>query len=812
MKDESIVSFYKSKIQAAVSGEGKILTDVIEKLHLLIGEQPNISESIGTEAKNRFNFVFIKFFKAICSAVSPIALIVEDLQWMDSETYNLLSYLLTGNGLKNFIFVGTYRQNEVSVVHPVSKLLERMKEHDINTTMIKLDNLDHENVNDLISDTLYIPPMKAYPLTALIHNKTKGNPFFVKQMIESLYKQDLIFFCSDKREWKWDDSILEGNNMTENVLELMRQKILSFDEDSQNALKVASCLGSPFSLDMLKITVECKGIDCSISAAMFAGYKGCKTMYRFAHDNIQQAAHSLIDDTKSFGWKIGIKLWTTLSRKELNENIYTVANLLINSLDTIKCQRDRSKVSDLFLRAGKRAIASTAFKQAFTYLNAGIQLLNSESWSQNYDLTFNLYNTAAKGAYCVGNVSDMNILVNEVVNNTSNKLHQLDSYLLQIRYYNDKVMCKDAIRVGVFYLEKIGVKVDLSQCESITLSEVENARRYIAGTSHLALTDMTNETSLAAMNILSRLVKSAFISDRKLLPLIASRMIKLTFKEGVSKHSCVGFCALGSVLCNKGDKLSIKFGKLALDLLKRVQTKEIIPRVHNLYYMAISPFHESVHNCLKPLLEAVDITQEMGLHEEFMLSFSLYTALSFFCGTYLAHLLESFQELEVSFELHSVSTFHQAILNLISEDIEKAAVLCGTNFDFERCFDGSIAPIMNSRALVICSIVSYLFYDYNSALKFVTKCRPIKNHLLSSYIYPIFIFYDSLVLLACKDDIRIVEENLMILKSFASNAPQNYLNKGKIFFSFLKYIIHVIALNRISCSVLDRSRNGCDTG
>ena len=805
------MSSYKSKIQAAVGDEGKILTDVMDTLHLVIGEQPHVSDSIGQEAKNRFTYVLINFFKAICTAASPVALIIEDLQWIDSESHDLLSSLLIENCPKNFIFIGTYRQNEVSDLHPVSNLLECMKEHDISTTMIKLDNLEQENVNDLISDTLYLPPMKSYPLAALIHNKTKGNPFFVKQMMASLYEQALIFFCSDKREWKWDDSMLEGNNMTENVLELISRKILSFDEDSQYALKVASCLGSPFSLEMLKIAVDCKGIDCSISEAMFAGYKGSNILYLFAHDNIQQAAYSLIDDTKSFFWKIGVKLWTALSSKELNENIFTVANLLINSLDMIKCQKDCLKMSDLFLRAGKRAMASTAFKNAFTYLNAGIQLLNSESWSKNYDLAFDLYNTAAKGAYCNGNISDMNVFINEVVNNTPNKLHQLDSYLLQIRHFNDKGKHKDAIRVGISFLDKIGVKIDLGQCESVAASEVQNAKKRITETTNLTLADMRNESSLAVMNIFNSLVTSAFSSDKKFLFLIASRMVNLTLKEGVCKYSCMGFCTLGSVLCATGDELSIKFGKLALDLIKRVQTKEIIPRVHNLFYITISPFHESAHASLKPLQEVAEISLEVGLQEEFEHSFAVHCSLSFFCGTNLAHLLEYIQELETFSKLCPILSLHQAILNLISEDVEKAAILCGKKFNFERCFDGSNKNITNSRALVICSVISYLFYDYISALKFVRACRHIKNHLLSTFMYPIYIFYESLVLLACgKDDIKIVEENLMILKSFSSNAPQNYLNKGKIFFSFLKRIIYATTLNRITCSALDRSGNGCD--
>ena len=781
--------------------EGQLLIDTIDKLHMVIGDQPRISKNFGTEAKNRFDYVFIKFFRAICLAESPIALLVEDLQWMDSESHNFLSSFLTDNSLKNFIFIGTYRQNEIDDSHPVFKLMECIKQKDINTTMIKLDNLAHESLNDMISETLHMPPIKSYPLTALIHNATKGNPLFAKHMLELLYKQGSIFFCSDKNEWKWDNSIIEGNNMTEDILELMRKKILSFDDDIRYALKVASCMGQPFSLGMLKIATDCKGIEGSISTALIVEYKGNKTLYQFIHDNIQQAAYSLIDDADSFFWNIGTKLWTALPRDGLRKNSFIIANLFINSNSIIERQEDCSKFSDLFLQAGKKAMASTAFKHAFTYLKKGIDLLSTECWNVNYDLTLSLYDGAAKAAYCIRDFVEMNKLINEIQQNVSNMLHQLDSYLLQVRDHNDKGMHKDAIQVGLKYLDEIGVTTNLDECESFAVSEVKRAKEYISEKKNANFDKMTNTNSLAVMKILSSLLTSTFLSDRKLLSFVASKMVTLTFREGVSMYSCTGFCALGSVLCSTGDKLSIEFGKLALDLLHGDESKEMIPKLYMIYYITILPFYGSIHDCLEPLLEAVEISLEIGLHEEFHLNFSAYSALSFLCGKNLERILESIHEMECLFsKSHIMSSVHQALLNLTSEDMDKPAVLCGNEFDFERCFDGSAKDVINSRALVVCSVVSYLFYDYSAALKFVSTCRPIVHFIAGTYMYSIFIFYDCLISLACsgneKENIKHIEENLLILKNLSLNSPQNYLNKSKLCSIFLKHVLFLLLIYR----------------
>ena len=144
------------------------------------------------------------------------------------------------------------------------------------------------------------------------------------------------------------------------------------------------------------------------------------------------------------------------------------------------------------------------------------------------------------------------------------------------------------------------------------------------------------------------------------------------------------------------------------------------------------------------------------------------------------------------FKLCFRSSLQQAILNLISEDMENPAVLSGSEFNSERCFDGSTKDSSNSRALVICSVVSYLFYDYPAALKFVATCRPMKHLIVGTYMYPIFVFYDSLISLACSggenDNTKQVKENLLILKSFSLNCPQNYLNKGKMLLATFMHI------------------------
>ena len=307
-KDESAITYYKQQIQEAVSDEGRILTDIIDNLDLIIGTQPIISDNCyGQEAKSRFIFVFKKFIRALCTGPS-ITLLLDDLQWIDECELELLSAILTDKSITNFMFIGTYRANEVDESHSLTKLLEKLKD----ITEIKLENLDHEALNELISTCFHTSPYQTYPFTAYLHDNTDGNPFSVHITLKALYEKGIIFFCNDKCQWTWDVTIYNdcGNN-AENVLTLIKNKIESFDERTQQALKVASCIGASFSLSILQLVVNSRqAIDDAISTGLIIPYKGSDHVFCFLHDEIQHAAYSLLpEDSKRIFFYMGKKLF-----------------------------------------------------------------------------------------------------------------------------------------------------------------------------------------------------------------------------------------------------------------------------------------------------------------------------------------------------------------------------------------------------------------------------------------------------------------------------------------------------------------------
>ena len=543
LKDEPTKISYKNEILQAVGDEGKLLTDVITNLHLVIGDQPYISDAYGLEAKNRFHYVFIKFIKAICSDDCPIVLALEDLQWMDAESLSLLSKLIADKSVTGLMLVGIYRDNEVSDSHPVTRLMHHIKGAKRKSTRIKIDNMDHESINHFLSDSLSLPALETYALTALMYEKTNGNPFYLKQLLKYLYEQGKVFFSNN--EWKWDNNIFCAKDLYENVKELLRLKILSFDEYTQQSIKAASCLGSSFSIRILKLIVNHnEGIKGAVSSGMIIQSKGSDTIYHFAHDNIQEAAYSLLpENPKEILLYIGKKLWKLLSKEELYENIFMVVKLITGALDLLEDQEERLQILDLYIKAGDKAMKSTAFPQAFEYYyESGMKLLGEECWDKYYDLSLNVHDKAAKSAYCISGYVQMNAILDDISKHASSSLHSVKSYSLKIKYFNDRRNFEDAVNIAVHFLELLGERIVDDRCESMTDSDVSNLRKILSETSKEKVVgkEMFNDELSAIMMILDDILYSCVYSNRQLLASISARIVNLSLIHGISEFSPKG--------------------------------------------------------------------------------------------------------------------------------------------------------------------------------------------------------------------------------------------------------------------------------
>src|SRR5262249_26505604 len=185
-KSETELGTWRHDLREALDPNGQLMVDVVPELKLIIGDQPPVPDVPSQDAQRRFQLVFRRFISVFARREHPLALFLDDLQWLDAATLDLLEDLLTRSELQHLMLIGAYRDNEVDVAHPLMRKLEAIKSAGGTVNEITLGPLTQEHLAQLLADALRCEPDRSVPLAQLVHEKTGGNPLFAIQFIASL--------------------------------------------------------------------------------------------------------------------------------------------------------------------------------------------------------------------------------------------------------------------------------------------------------------------------------------------------------------------------------------------------------------------------------------------------------------------------------------------------------------------------------------------------------------------------------------------------------------------------------------------------
>lgn len=247
---------WKRKILRSVGKNGAVVTSLIPELEIIIGQQQPVEALQPKEAQNRFFTVFGNFIKVFAAKEHPMVIFLDDLQWADLPSLQLIKYLCGETKLKHFLFVGAYRDNEVAPGHPLAAAIEEIKKEDMLIKEISLAPLDYTDVKKYTAETLHCPEIKAAALAETLYRRTYGIPFFLGQLIKSVYEEKLILFNMKEGCWKWDLESINRLKMPDDVVELITAKLQKLPEKTLWALKIAACIGNTFDLKTLSIACE----------------------------------------------------------------------------------------------------------------------------------------------------------------------------------------------------------------------------------------------------------------------------------------------------------------------------------------------------------------------------------------------------------------------------------------------------------------------------------------------------------------------------------------------------------------------------
>jgi predicted ATPase len=396
VKSEAEVDQWRSALAEAVGPNGQLIVSLIPEVEFIIGKQPPVPDLPPREAQNRFQLVFRRFLCAFARPEHPLALFLDDLQWLDAATLELLERLITDPDVRHLMLVGAYRDNEVSSSHPLLLTLEAIRKAGAQVQEIVLAPLGLDDISALVSDTLHCALEQVQPSAQLVQEKTGGNPFFAIQFFTALADEGLLWFDPVTRAWQWDIDRIRAKSYTDNVVDLMAGKLKRFSVATQEALKQLACLGDVSevaTLALIRGETE-KTIHTALREAVRAGLIfQHESSYKFLHDRIQQAAYSLIpeEDRADLHLGIGRVLLASMSADQLAEHLFDIANQFNRGAARLVDRDEKAQVATIDLRAGRKAKASTAYASARAYFSAGMALLDEGDWGKQYDLMFSIW-------------------------------------------------------------------------------------------------------------------------------------------------------------------------------------------------------------------------------------------------------------------------------------------------------------------------------------------------------------------------------------------------------------------------------------
>jgi predicted ATPase len=394
-KSEAELNEWCDALRKALDPNGQLIVDLVPELRLIIGEQPPVPEVAPQDTQARFHLVFRRFINVFARPEHPLALFLDDLQWLDTATLDFLEDLLTGPDVRHLLLIGAYRDNEVNSAHPLIRKLEAIRRAGAEVQDIVLRPLAREHLALLVGDCVHCEPDRAAPLAHLIHEKTAGNPFFAIQFVSTLVDEGLLAFNHDERQWSWELDRIRAAGFTDNVVDLMVGKLNRLPIETQSALQQLACLGNSADFDLLRTASQNSETELHgrLREALHTGLVvRTENSYRFLHDRVQEAAYSLIPEDLRVDThlRIGRLLVAQTPPDKQEERIFEIVNQLNRAYHLITSDEECVLVARLNLIAARRAKASTAYTSALQYLAAGRAMLGQESWREHYELIFSV--------------------------------------------------------------------------------------------------------------------------------------------------------------------------------------------------------------------------------------------------------------------------------------------------------------------------------------------------------------------------------------------------------------------------------------
>jgi len=555
------LSVWKNTVLDVAGINGQLLIAVIPELSLLIGPQPEANPLPPVEARNRFNDLFCRFMTCLATKEHPLVLFVDDLQWCDDATLDLLDQLFSAPDRHPYLLlILAFRSNEVANAHRIRRSRESLKNGSALRLDIDLSELDKATVNEMTAYILGCSSQDTCGITNAIYPTSGGNPLLVNESLRWLHQHDGIFYDESGR-WQWQEAALGKLKLPDGYLALFSEKLSRLPSDCQKILAAAALLGARFKAndlaELLDISHEKLLPQLSEAFSQRILVKE-KTELVFGHDQIQMAAAKLnsSDQTKFIHHKIAQKLLLKFKQQENSghdseqgQQLYSIAEHLKKSRDEQRSDEDRFEEATINLLAGKMALLSLAHSAADYYFAEAVELCNSEDWAHHYGFMLSLYKNYARSALLMGKQIRSNDIIDVALKQAKNDSDRAECLLAQIVAATSLGTIEESIELADRCCRLLQHPLPETEAEinAETAQHVEILKDPDCLNRYRDLPATSSQKVLIELALYEELLAPFYLSGRvSLYFLCAMRSITIALQHGKSATTCYSLDTVGS--------------------------------------------------------------------------------------------------------------------------------------------------------------------------------------------------------------------------------------------------------------------------
>lgn len=606
---------WRASLLLALGPNGQLIVALIPELEGIIGPQPPVPELPPKEASHRFQFTFLNFVRVFADERHPLVVFMDDLQWSDAPTLTLIQRLVTAREMTHLLVIGAYRSNHVGPGHLLPLMLAEVQ-RSRPVTELNLQALDRAAADRLVADTVHDATGRSAGLSAVLYEKSQGNPFFFGELMKRLHEEGAIAFHVADGRWDWDLDAVRAADPGENVVDFMVASLRRLPDGTQQALQLAACIGSTFDLETLGIIYE-RSIDeagaqlrealarnlvvpLHDSYALVGQGAAVNPVYKFQHDRIQQAAYALIAPDRRAA--VHLSIGRLIQRHGLGareEHLMDVVRHLDEGRALISDPAERRRLAELNLKAGVRARSSSAYASALGFLDIGQQLLGEGGWDDDFDLTLALATEYQLCAYLTGRYAEAEAWTERMLARVATPLQKAEILSVRTRQYATMGRMRESIQSAIAGLTLLGTDLTEHPGKDSIAREVALVQENLAGRSIPDLIDappMTAGAEAVAIRLLMEIFPAAFLSGSgDMFPYLVLKSVNLSLRHGNSPESAFAYAAYGMLLCGALDDpaLGYQYGRLAVAMNDQLEDIALKSRV--IYVYAMFVHHWSNH-------------------------------------------------------------------------------------------------------------------------------------------------------------------------------------------------------------------------